>query len=181
VLRRTLTDLELSLPQDAFTTTTTWATPTGGGQHLTTDYQYDNAGRMTWKFGPAHYASVGGVNTLIRTTTEYAYCDERSVAHLNGPTTEGAGTISLGGSTPISLYVMQPYETWTVSGYEAWDDFTQSWGSFTPAGTITIAEYDRNHRLVATGEKPLAWGLGGGATLSDSYSRYAKYVYNDVG
>ena len=43
-----------------------WETPSGGGLHLVTDYQYDDQGRRTQELGPLHTIDIDGVATAIR-------------------------------------------------------------------------------------------------------------------
>jgi RHS repeat-associated protein len=52
-----------------------WTTPSGGGLHLVTDYQFDGQGRTTQSLGPSHTISLNGVATTIRRAMWTVYQD----------------------------------------------------------------------------------------------------------
>lgn len=52
-----------------------WATPTGGGLHLVTDYESDAQGRITQELGPTHTVDIGGTATSIRRAQWNVYMD----------------------------------------------------------------------------------------------------------
>jgi RHS repeat-associated protein len=52
-----------------------WLTPSGGGLHLITDYQFDAQGRTTQVLGPVHTIDIGGVATSIRRAEWTVYQD----------------------------------------------------------------------------------------------------------
>lgn len=53
-----------------------WVTPTGGGLHLVTDYEFDLLGRKTQQLGPPHAVDLAGVLTTIRRAQWLVYRDD---------------------------------------------------------------------------------------------------------
>ena len=71
-----------------------WSTPVDGGQHLITDFVYDNQGRHLETFGPWHTADVDGTPTLVRRAQWSLYFDNatgREVRTARGYAVEGSG------------------------------------------------------------------------------------------
>lgn len=52
-----------------------WSTPFGGGRHLTTDFEYDQLGRLTGIRGPVHKAVVDATAKNVRFATWFRYQD----------------------------------------------------------------------------------------------------------
>ncbi|MBL7041600.1 MAG: RHS repeat-associated core domain-containing protein [Pirellulaceae bacterium] len=52
-----------------------WVTPSGGGLHLVTDYEYDDQGRLTEELGPSHTVDLNGTATTVRTARWTVYKD----------------------------------------------------------------------------------------------------------
>lgn len=48
---------------------TGWSTPSGGGLHLVTDFQFSPLGETTESLGPSHAVDLGGTATTVRTAT----------------------------------------------------------------------------------------------------------------
>src|SRR5207249_8851709 len=59
-------DVDTTRSADSPSVPTGWATPTGGGLHLITDYTVDNLGRPTQELGPSHEIDISGTSTNIR-------------------------------------------------------------------------------------------------------------------
>src|SRR5207249_44833 len=53
-------DVDTTRIADSPSVPTGWATPTGGGLHLITDYAVDNLGRATQELGPTHSVDING-------------------------------------------------------------------------------------------------------------------------
>ncbi len=52
-----------------------WTTPSGGGLHLITDFQFDALGRRIQSFGPWHTVDLSGIATPIRRAGYTVYQD----------------------------------------------------------------------------------------------------------
>jgi RHS repeat-associated protein len=52
-----------------------WSTPSGGGLHLITDFQFDSQGRETQSLGPRHTIDLSGIATSIRRASYTVYQD----------------------------------------------------------------------------------------------------------
>lgn len=53
-----------------------WATPSGGGLHLVSDYELDNRGRTVQELGPEHEIDLSGIAKNIRQARWTVYDDE---------------------------------------------------------------------------------------------------------
>ncbi len=62
-------DSQLTLPSG-------WSTPSGGGQHLITDYEYDDLDRPVQTLGPLHTVDLDGTATAVRTASWTVYQDD---------------------------------------------------------------------------------------------------------
>ncbi len=62
-------DAQLTVPSG-------WSTPSGGGQHLITDYQYDDLDRPVQTLGPLHTVDLDGTPTAVRTASWTVYQDD---------------------------------------------------------------------------------------------------------
>ena len=69
-------DVDTSLYPDA---PAGWATPSGGGLNLITDFDFDDQGRITQSLGPSHTIDLNGTATVIRTASWTVYDD---VSHV---------------------------------------------------------------------------------------------------
>ncbi|MCB9939632.1 MAG: hypothetical protein H6823_15425, partial [Planctomycetaceae bacterium] len=61
-------DGELTVPSG-------WSTPSDGGKHIVTDYEYDNLGRQTQMLGAEHTVDIGGSAKNIRQANWMVYDD----------------------------------------------------------------------------------------------------------
>ena len=52
-----------------------WATPSGGGLNLVTDYTVDGLGRITQELGPSHAIDLSGTSTIVRRAKWTVYQD----------------------------------------------------------------------------------------------------------
>ena len=69
-----------------------WATPTGGGLNLTTDYTVDLLGRVTQELGPIYLANPSLPSTGVRRATWTVYRDDlRQVWQARGSQAHGRG------------------------------------------------------------------------------------------
>ncbi len=89
-------DAQLTLPSG-------WSTPSGGGQHLVTDYQYDAQGRQTQVLGPEH--DVDGVSLRTAGWTVYRDADHETWS-AQGYAVESASSSSSSGDLPNYDYTL---------------------------------------------------------------------------
>lgn len=73
VLTQSVEDVNTTLVSDE---PSGWVTPSGGGLHVVTDYEYDDQNRATQVLGPSHEADVNGTATTVRTASWTVYKDD---------------------------------------------------------------------------------------------------------
>lgn len=87
---QTIQDVDTSIVTDA---PPGWATPSGGGLNLITDYSIDKLGRETQSLGPLHDVDLAGTNTAVRRANWTIYQD------ILGQICRGAGCLDNGSGT----------------------------------------------------------------------------------
>lgn len=81
-----------------------WATPSGFGLHLVTDFEYDSLGRMTQELGPPHSVDISGTATQVRTARWTVYFDaQHVVGSAAGYATGSPGSYTFTQVNPIQL------------------------------------------------------------------------------
>ena len=114
-----------------------WSTPTGGGLHLVTDYEFDDQGRTTQTLGPAH--DVDG--TTVRTASWTVYNDaEHETRTAQGYATGSAGSYVYTLVNPVSI-VKQDEAGKTLEQIQAVRASTA--GRLTAADTFAQSSYCR--------------------------------------
>ena len=73
-----------------------WITPSGGGLHLTTDYEADAHGRNLMQLGPLHVIDLDGVATQVRQAQYRVYLDGRRQDWMASGYAVGDGYRTLG-------------------------------------------------------------------------------------
>ncbi len=71
-------DVDTSLYPDA---PAGWATPSGGGLNLISDFEFDDQGRTTQSLGPSHTIDLEGTATVIRTASWTVYDDANHITY----------------------------------------------------------------------------------------------------
>jgi RHS repeat-associated protein len=114
-----------------------WTTPSGGGLHLVTDYQFDSRGRPTQSLGPSHTISLNGVATSIRRAMWMVYQDATfQTWSAGGYATGSAPTYGYTLINPVSIAVtdssgkptasIQATRANTAGALQATDSYPQS-------------------------------------------------------
>ena len=75
-------DTQLTVPSG-------WSTPTGGGKHLVTDFEYDNLDRLVQTLGPAH--DVQGTTVRTASWTVYKTADRETRSAQGYAVSDGQG------------------------------------------------------------------------------------------
>jgi len=84
---------EQSMPSNDYPLKPDWSTPTGGGSHLTTDFEYDDDGRTTQTLGPIHTVDLSGTATSVRTASWTVFKDsDHETRSVQGYATQGEGS-----------------------------------------------------------------------------------------
>ncbi len=148
-----------------------WQTPTGGGLHLITDYEFDTQGRQTQSLGPTHTIDLGGVATSIRRATWTVYQDalfQTWQGQGYQATTDDRFTLI----NPVGITITDKASNVTdqiqAARYSAANSSSSSSSSSSSAGVLSPLPYSTPGALSAFDSFP-----------QDSYVRWTTFQYTD--
>lgn len=116
-----------------------WVTPTGGGLHLITDYEFDDRGRTTQELGPEHEIDLNGTATDIRTASWTVYKDYEN-RMVTGQGFQKTSDESFTLVNPVSIMVRDKNGN-VLEEIQATRDSTS--GKLQPSDTFAQSSYTR--------------------------------------
>jgi RHS repeat-associated protein len=161
-----------------------WTTPTGGGLHLVTDYEYDFLGRQILELGPSHMVDLSGVATSVRSANYTVYRDDlKQVWRAAGYATGSAGAYAHTTVNPVSITIHDEAQrvTEVITASRSGTGRLSSSDSFPQSSYLswTVNHYNNKSQLGYTREYSSILSSGDG--INGTHYVQTNYGYDWMG
>lgn len=134
-----------------------WATPSGGGKNLITDYEHDDLGRITQTLSPSRTMDLDGEATVVRNASWTVFDDVNHITYSATGIATGAGL----------TYQYQLNNSVSITKMDAGGQVNEQVQATAPSTSGTLAE------IIDTA------GGGAAAFPQTNYTRWSTNQYTD--